>query len=132
MAFTVPVTLSQTGLVSPNSTVSRTNSIDQEIVTQLQVVAPTGTTAINLNILDVTKVNLLAINTTDTISFKFDYTGNNGWKYYVKDIVVLYNDSLRIYNNSISSTSGEMKTMYVTNNNASSVTVNIVIVTSND
>ena len=58
MAFQVPVTLTQTGLVSPYTSVSKTNTIDQEVVTQLQVVVPSGTTdyAINLNILNISKV----------------------------------------------------------------------------
>lgn len=132
MAFTVPVTLTQTGLVSPNSNVTKTTSITQEVVTQIQVVVPTGTTAVNLNILDTTKVNLLVISTSGPITYKFDYTGNDGWSYQAKDIVVLFNDSLRLYNNDISSTPNELSTMYVTNNSNASITVNVVIVTSND
>lgn len=132
MAFTVPVTLTQTGLVSPNSSVTKTTSITQEVVTQIQVTVPTGTTAVNLNILDTTKVNLLVISTSGPISYKFDYTSNDGWTYQAKDIVVLFNDSLRLYNNDISNVANELSTMYVTNNTNASISVNVVIVTSND
>lgn len=133
MAFTVPVTLTQTGLVSPNTQVSKATSIIQEVVTQIQVVVASGTTSpIYLNITDTTKVNLLAITTDKSVSYKFDFTGSTGWSYSLTDMVVLFNDSLRIYNNTISSTSNELMTMYVTNGNSTPATINVVIVTSND
>lgn len=133
MAFTVPVTLTQTGLVSPNTQVSNTTSITQEVVTQIQVTVASGsTTPIYLNITDTTKVNLLAITTDKTVSYKFDFTGNSGWSYTLSDMVVLFNDSLRIYDNSVSSTPNELMTMYVTNGNTTPATINVVIVTSNN
>lgn len=134
MAFTIPVTLTQTGLVSPNQTVTKTSSITQEIVTQIQVTVPSGSTVpVNLNILNVDEINLLAFITNGEVTFKFDYTGNTGWSYSMKDIVVLYNDSLHVYDNTISSISNELKVIYVTNPNASAdVTFNAVVVTSND
>ena len=134
MAFTVPVTLTQTGLVSPNTTVTKVTSISQETVTQIQVVVASGATdePINLNILDTNKVSFLAITTNYPITYKFDWTGNDGWTYELTDMVVLFNDSLRVYDNPISSTPGELVTMYVTNPNATSVTINVVIVSSND
>ena len=141
MAFTVPVTLTQTGLVSPNTSVSKTTSISQEVVTQIQVVVTSGATEepINLNINDVSKVKLLSISvtgpsTTGTypISYKFDWTGDDGWLYELTNMLVLFSDSLRIYDNDLSSTSNELVTMYVNNPNAVAVTVNVVIVSSND
>lgn len=133
MAFTVPVTLTQTGLVSPNTQVTKTTSITQEVVSQIQVTVGSGTTEpIYLNITDTTKVNLLAITTDNPVSYKFDYTGSTGWSYSLTNMVVLFNDSLRVYNNDISSMSNKLMTMYVTNNNSTPATINAVIVTSND
>lgn len=134
MAFTVPVTLTQEGLVSPNTKVTKTTSIVQEVVTQIQVVIPSGTTdsPVNLDILDTSKISLLVINTSEFVTFKFDNTGDYGWTYEVADIITLYNDSMRLFDNDLSATPGELATMYVTNPNPFNVTVNIVIVRSND
>lgn len=134
MAFTVPVTLKQEGLVSPNTTVTKTTNITQEVVTQIQVVVPSGSTdyAVNLDILDTSKISLLVINTSEFVTFKFDNTGDYGWTYEVADIITLYNDSMRIFDNDLSATPSELATMYVTNPNSFAVTVNIVIVRSND
>ena len=74
----------------------------------------------------------MAITVNNPISYKFDYTGNEGWDYELTNMLVLFNDSLRVFDNTLASTSGELMTMYVSNNNSTPVTVNLVIVTSND
>jgi hypothetical protein len=133
MAFTVPVTLKQTGLVTPNQIVTKSTSITQETVTQIQVLVPSGSTdyAINLNILDTSKIKLLSISSSGYVQFKIDNIGDYGWTYECSSMIVLYNDSLWIYDNNLSYNSGAMEVMYVTNN-GNNVTMNIVIVMSND
>ena len=130
MGFTIPVSMTMTGLVK---SITKTVNVSQEIITEIEYVIPSGSTDLRLalNIEDVSKVNLLSFTTTSPLSFKFDYTGDEGWTYYLTTSIVLFNDSLRIYDNDLSALPGQLMDMYITNNGPAA-TLKGVIVASAD
>lgn len=131
MAFTIPVSLTMTGLVK---SINKTVNVSQEIVTEIEYVIPSGATDLRLalNIEDTSKVNLLSFTTTSPLTFKFDTTGDEGWTYYLDSAVVVFNDSMRVYDNELSALPGQLMDMYITNNSSTPATLKGVIVTSAD
>lgn len=93
-------------------------TVSEEILTEIDYTIGTGTTDVQLalNIENTANVKLLYIESSiPGVTFKLDYTGDDGWTYKLDSAMLLFGDSMSILDNALSNTSGMITNMYLSN-----------------